>query len=448
MARYRDLDGRHLRVVTAGPAGEDAVELEVETVQSRVRVALVARTRLLDALGRPASAARELLAEDGWVGHRLAVRLAEGRPVTLEKVVALSTSRDRAISECGLDARTAIERAGSLAELLARHSRAWGRLWDRFDIGLACNAGAELALHAHIFHLLQTVSPNTVDLDAGVPARGLHGEAYRGHVFWDELFIFPFLNYERPALTRALLGYRYRRLGAARQLAAQAGFEGALYPWQSGSNGREETQTLHLNPRSGRWLADHSHLQRHVDIAVAYNVWQHYQATGSREFLRHQGVEMLVEIARFWASIATWNAELDRYEILGVMGPDEYHDGYPDADAPGLDNNAYTNVMAAWVLLRACEALELLSPHDRAELTEDLGIGPGELDHWRAVSGRLRVVFHHDGIISQFEGYERLKELDWQATGAATATSSGSTGCSRPRVTAPTATRSPSRPTC
>ena len=124
-----------------------------------------------------------------------------------------------------------------------------------------------------------------------------------------------------------------------------------MYPWQSGSDGREETQRLHLNPRSGRsGPPDKSHRQRHVNVAVAYNVWQYYQATGDLAFLEAYGAEMLLEIARCWASIASYDRARDRYQVLGVMGPDEYHDGYPDRDEPGLDNNAYTNVMAAWVL--------------------------------------------------------------------------------------------------
>lgn len=110
---------------------------------------------------------------------------------------------------------------------------------------------AQRFLRLHVFHLLQTLSPHTADLDVGVPARGLHGEAYRGHVFWDELFVLPYLNTRLPEVTAALLRYRYRRLNAARRLARAAGFAGALYPWQSGSDGREESQVLHLNRDRG-----------------------------------------------------------------------------------------------------------------------------------------------------------------------------------------------------
>jgi trehalose/maltose hydrolase-like predicted phosphorylase len=99
--------------------------------------------------------------------------------------------------------------------------------------------------------------------------RGLHGEAYRGHVFWDEVFVFPFLNLRMPEITRALLLYRYRRLDEARAAARAAGYGDAMFPWQRGSNGREETDTQFFNPRSRRWMADHSHLQRYVGTAVA-----------------------------------------------------------------------------------------------------------------------------------------------------------------------------------
>jgi alpha,alpha-trehalase len=290
---------------------------------------------------------------------------------------------------------------------------AWSHLWQRFDIRIEASERAQMILRLHIFHLMQTVSTNTIDLDAGVPARGLHGEAYRGHIFWDELFVFPLLNFRLPAITRALLNYRFRRLPAARRAARDAGCAGAMYPWQSGSDGREESQALHLNPRSGRWLPDNSRLQRHINLAVAYNVWLYVQVTGDEEFLRFRGAPMLVEIARFWASVATYNRLSGRYEICGVMGPDEYHDAYPDREEPGLDNNAYTNVMVVWLFTRLLELLEGLPDHHRQELWEMLTLSREELDRWEDISRRMVVAFH-DGVISQFEGYGDLLEFDWE----------------------------------
>jgi trehalose/maltose hydrolase-like predicted phosphorylase/beta-phosphoglucomutase-like phosphatase (HAD superfamily) len=412
--RYRDLNSHHLQLLHAGQADQETLELQVETTQSHIRVALAARTRLLRD-GQTAPADRRLVAEPGFVAHQLALELEQGHPATVEKIVALFTSRDRAVSESLLDARAAAGVAPSFAGLATRHQGAWNSLWRRFDIELdSANQWAQTVLRLHIFHLLQTVSPHSVHLDVGVPARGWHGEAYRGHIFWDEMFIFPFFNLQRPDLAAALLGYRHARLGAAREAARAAGYGGAMFPWQSGSNGQEETQRLHLNPKSGRWLPDHSHLQRHVNIAIAYNVWQHYLVTGSIAFLRFTGAELLVEIARFWASSTSFNTEEGRYEIHGVMGPDEYHEAYPDADQPGLRNNTYTNVMAVWVLQRALEALAELPAHYRQELIQELTLHNEELDHWRDITHKMKVVFHTDGVLSQFEGYEQLEEFDWE----------------------------------
>ena len=159
------------------------------------------------------------------------------------------------------------------------------------------------SLRLHVFHLLQTVSPHSIDLDVGIPARGLHGEAYRGHVFWDEMFVLPFLNLRLPEVARSMLLYRWRRLPQARASARSAGHRGAMFPWQSGATGREESQTLHLNPRSGRWLPDNSHLQRHIGLAVAYNTWRYYEATGDVDFLTEYGAELILSVAR---SGPTW----------------------------------------------------------------------------------------------------------------------------------------------
>jgi trehalose/maltose hydrolase-like predicted phosphorylase len=273
----------------------------------------------------------------------------------------------------------------------------------------------QLLLRLHIAHVLQVCSRNTADLDAGLPARGLNGEAYRGHVFWDELYAFPFFNVRLPEVTRGLLMYRYRRIGEARAAAREEGFQGTMFPWQSGSEGTEETQRVHLNPVSGRWELDLSRRQRHVNAAIFWNIWQYFQTTHDQAFLRDYGAEMMLEITRFWASIAHFNPERERYEIHGVMGPDEFHEKYPDAPQGGLRNNAYTNVMVAWLCDVAGKLLALLPSSRAEELRERLGIGDDELAVWRDMSRRMFVPFHDDGIISQFEGYENLEELDWDA---------------------------------
>ncbi|MEA2191339.1 MAG: hypothetical protein QOI73_1460, partial [Solirubrobacteraceae bacterium] len=155
------------------------------------------------------------------------------------------------------------------------------------------------------------------------------------------------------------------------------------------------------------------HRQRHVNAAIFYNVWHYHQATDDLDFLRDHGAEMMLEIARFWASIAHYDADRDRYEIHGVMGPDEFHEKYPGAGESGLRNNAYTNVMVAWICEQAGTVLGLLTERRRDTLRAKLGLSDEEIDTWREMSRKMFVPFHGDGIISQFEGYEELEELDW-----------------------------------
>uniref|UniRef100_UPI003F55925F glycoside hydrolase family 65 protein n=1 Tax=Peterkaempfera podocarpi TaxID=3232308 RepID=UPI003F55925F len=411
VTRYQGLASRHL-VPRAQDGAGDVVWLEVGMDASPLSIAEAARIRVQNA-GVPAAAKRRTTARQGWVGQDLTVRVGEGRPTTVEKTVAVCTSRDRELGTASpaSSARRLVARAGAFDDLLREHTLCWEQLWRRCrtDTDRPQDTGN---LRLYIFHLLQTCSEHSVDLDVGIPARGLHGEAYRGHVFWDELFILPFFNLRFPERSRAVLRHRHRRLAEARHAAQEEGRAGAMFPWQSGSDGREETQRLHLNPRSGRWLPDRTRLQRHVGSAVAYSVWQYCQATGDADFLARYGAELLLEVARFWSSTAWYDHTCDRYRITGVMGPDEYHTGYPWSARPGIDDNAYTNVMAAWVLGRALESLDLLPPYRRQELSERLGLDREELNRWEEVRRRLAVPFHQ-GVISQFEGYERLEELDW-----------------------------------
>lgn len=414
VARYRDLNGRHLEVEETGPVGEEAVFLTARTLQSRIRMVQAVRTRVwID--DEPAALERRTQSEQNRISQSLSLVAEKNKPVRVEKVLSLYTSRDLAISEPAFEACEDIRHAADFEVLFERHQQAWQRLWRRADLEMAgeeCTP-AQPVLRLHLFHLLQTASMHTTRRDVSIPARGLHGEGYRGHIFWDELFTFPYFNLRLPALTQALLLYRYERLHWARRAAKEAGYKGAMFPWQSGSDGREESQVLHLNPESGRWIPDNSHTQRHVNAAIAYNVWQYFQATDDMEFLSFYGAEMLIEIAQFWASIATYNPDRGRYEIRGVMGPDEFHTRYPDREELGLDNNAYTNVMAAWVLKTTCAMLDMLGEDRKAELLQLLDVSPEDLLRWQDISKRMFVPFQPSGLISQFEGWDSLEELDW-----------------------------------
>jgi trehalose/maltose hydrolase-like predicted phosphorylase len=411
VARYRQLEGRHLDPVSPRTFGPEVIALRVRTRQSTIYVAEAARTRVFRG-SEQLEPARTLYQMEDYIQQALSFDVSQDVPVRVEKLVAFYTSYDRAISEPLGAAGKSARRYPGFEEALRRHSDAWDELWRACDMQLPGEPRVQLLLRFHTAHILQVCSRHTADLDAGVPARGLNGEAYRGHVFWDELYVYPFLNMRLPEITRELLMYRFRRLGEARAAAEEAGYRGAMFPWQSGSDGQEETQVVHLNPLSGRWDPDLSHNQRHINAAIFYNVWHYYQATGDVEFIRDYGAEMMLEIARFWASIAHHNPERDRYEIHGVMGPDEFHEKYPGSAEGGLRNNAYTNVMVAWIADIAQQVLDLLPERRQQALRDRLCLTEEELQTWRAMARKMFVPFH-DGVISQFEGYEALKELDW-----------------------------------
>jgi len=417
VARYRGLESQHLDHLGTRQMDDDLIALQVRTRQSRIEIAMVAR-HVLYQDGHPIHPESRLDADHAQIFLHYPLTLQQDQPLRIEKTIALHSSRDLAITEPLSAAETSIVRAAPFEELLDEHQQAWKQLWEECDIKVEApqNDDANMKLRLHIFHLLQTVSLHSIDQDVSVPARGWHGEAYRGHIFWDELFIFPYLTLRIPILTRALLRYRYRRLPEARANAQAAGLKGAMYPWQSGSTGREETQKIHLNPKSGRWLPDTSYRQRHINAAIALNIWRYYEITEDYEFLYDYGAEMFFEISRFWASLARYNLKTGQYEIHEVMGPDEYHTAYPDTppqEEKGLNNNAYTNVMAAWILCRARDIAELLPEERYSKLREKLKLDKRELRHWDSISRNLFIPFHGDRIISQFEGYENLEEFDW-----------------------------------
>lgn len=405
----RLLENRHFDLVAEGVHNGTDPWVEVRTVESHVTVAVASRCRLTVPSGGEGRPGTPALA--GSPGAVMTTRVDPDQRVTLEKVAALYTSRDRAIDEPRSASLLACDSAGSFGEVLKDHRVAWDQLWRRSELAISDGESSTKTLNLHFFHLLQVASPQIVDLDTGLGARGLHGEGYSGHVFWDSLFAFPVLNLRLPEVSRALLGYRWRRLPAARRAAESAGFSGALFPWQSGSDGRDQTPFTLFNPRSGRWIPDRTRFERHVGLAIAYCAWQYWQVTGDFDFLAGVGADLIFEVARCFASMTCSIEGSDRLHITQVMGPDEFHDRYPWSEEPGVSDNAYTNVMTSWVLWRATEAFEMLRNADRMDVAERLGLGQSEIDRWDSVSRGLAIPFH-EGVISQFDGYERLDPID------------------------------------
>jgi len=411
--RYKALNQKHLQPVMEG-SEKDQQYLLVKTTQSSVEIAEAASYSFFINDDEVDVEMTHTVAP-GSVFGEVSMEVTEGNEYTLEKRVALFTSRPDDHPSPLNAAREALTGCGSFEILLYDSIEAWNNLWNDIDISVEEDAEAQKLLRLHIYHLMVSMSPHNSTIDASITARGLHGEAYRGHIFWDELFILPFYNIHLPETSRAMLMYRYHRLEKAREYAREHGYQGAMFPWQSGSDGREETQVIHLNPLSGKWDPDHSSLQRHVSLAIAYNTWQYYHTTGDLDFLKNYGAEMFLEICRFWASKAVLNPSTGRYSIGKVMGPDEFHEHYPGSEEGGLTDNAYINIMVTWAFRKVPLILDLLGQTAESDLRTRIKLSHEELEHWTVISSRLNLCIDTDGIIAQYDGYFDLKELDWEA---------------------------------
>jgi trehalose/maltose hydrolase-like predicted phosphorylase len=212
VARYRELEGRHLNPVSPRTFGPEVVALKAETRQSNLYISEATRTRVFGG-GAALDASRTLYQMEDYIQQVLAFDVRQGEPTRVEKMVTFFTSRDPAVSDTLVRAARSAARHTDFAAAFARHSAAWDELWRTCDVRASGDDQVQLLLRLHIAHLLQVCSWHTADLDAGMPARGLNGEAYRGHVFWDEMYAFPFFNLRLPEVSRGLLMYALGRLG-------------------------------------------------------------------------------------------------------------------------------------------------------------------------------------------------------------------------------------------
>ena len=415
VARYRRLNANHLNPSSLGSFDKNGIYLSMKTTQSEIEISEAARVRIFTGGKEIKAVNRILKKEKKFICQEFELFVHKRQHYDIEKIVSIYTSRDKNIKGPLAFAMASLKTSPGFDTLLASHEQAWDDLWKKFDIEIEGDSFSQKVLRLHTFHLLQTASVHNRMIDAGLPARGLHGEAYRGHIFWDELFAMSFFNLRAPEVSRALLLYRYRRLSRARKYAKKSGYKGAMFPWQSGSTGEEETQTIHLNPISGKWGPDYSHNQRHVSFAIAYNVWQYWRDTGDIDFLTDYGAEIILSIAQFGASLAEYDRNDNKYHTEGIMGPDEFHERFPGAADSGFKDNAYTNLLIVWTLLKAREILTILPHFHKTYLIKKLHLDKKELFRWKEITHRMNIIFNDDGIISQFDGYFSLQELDWEA---------------------------------
>ena len=294
-------------------------------------------------------------------------------------------------------------------KVVQEHEAAWSERWRRSDIEIAGDPAAERALRFAVYHLNSAANPS--DERVSIGARGLTGEQYRGHVFWDtEIYLLPFYILTWPEAARALLMYRFWTIDGARTKATMMGWRGAMYAWESADTGAETTpdQIVTSDGRIVDVLCGKQ--EQHITADVAYAVWQYWEATRDEEFLLDAGAEIMLDTGRFWSSRAQLEAD-GCCHIRGVIGPDEYHET--------IDDNAFTNVMARWNIRRALDIAALLRerwPDRWGSLSSRLGLVDAELARWRAVAETIATGWNpQTGLFEQFAGYFGLEKIDLAA---------------------------------
>ena len=336
----------------------------------------------------------------GQVAFTIEARI--GCPIHLTKFMVYHTSDAASAEElCGRAEWTMDRVTGQGFEpLLVAQEQYMDDFWRRSDVRVRdirkdrakrTTVEVQQAIRFNLFHILQASARAE---HAGVPAKGLTGQAYEGHYFWDtEIYVLPFLTYTSPRIAKNLLTFRYRMLAQARARAKQLGHRGALFPWRT--IGGEEASAYYAAGTA----------QYHINADIMHALRQYVQATGDERFLWDCGAEMLVETARLWLDLGFYSqAKGGKFCINAVTGPDEY--------TAVVNNNAYTNLMAQENLryaARTVESLRAADPDAYDALVRRTALEPSEVEAWiRAAESmyvpsdeKLEIVLQDDNFLDR-----------------------------------------------
>lgn len=330
-----------------------------------------------------------VLSGDGRDGVIVVAEQLDGDRRTV--VMAGAAGTDVRAARRAAEARLAGLRSRSATDLSRSQRRRWSDRWSRRPVEISGDARAAERVRYALFRLLCLLDH---DDELSLGARGLTGPGYRGHVFWDtDVFVLPAVASVAPTAARAMVEYRLRRLDSARHNARASGFAGARFPWESAASGFEVTPTEVRRPDGETVPIRTGELELHIGADICWAIERYRRWTRSDEVLTAGGAELTAEVARFWASRATQDSD-GSVHLRGVIGPDEYHED--------VDDNAFTNAMAAWTLRRAA-----------AIVTEGWQVGTDdEADTWRELAGRLATGYDpRTGRHEQFAGYDQLQPV-------------------------------------
>ncbi len=286
------------------------------------------------------------------------------------------------------------------------HGNKWRERFRESRIKITGNAYDQKLVDFALYHLITAgeFSGNHYS----IPARNLSGESYEGHVFWDaEMYLLPFYTYTKPEIARNLIMYRYNTLDGARQNAANEGYKGASFAWESTDSGLESAPEMTVLPNGEIIMIYSGKYENHLSSGIAYTVWKYWQATSDDEFTADYGAEILFETARFCASLLKKQDD-GLYHINNIIGPDEYHEC--------VDNNAYTNYMVKNnfdIAVKTYEWMKSKFPEKLAKLKEKINLEDNEAEDWREFKENIYSGYNpQTKLFEQFKGYYELENID------------------------------------
>jgi len=293
-------------------------------------------------------------------------------------------------------------------ELFKVHSSIWEEKWDILDIKLKGDLNDQLALRFNLYHNIISTPSHSDKLPIG--ARGLSCQAYQGAAFWDqEIFNLPMFLFTETETAKNILKYRYHTLDGARKKAEDLGYAGAFYAWISGKSGEELCPSFFFKDViSGRKIRNHfNDWQIHVSPDISYAIWQYYLASSDTEFIVNYGAEILFEVARFLHSRVHYNKFKDQYEVIRLLGPDEYHEN--------VDNNAFTNYQSQFALKKALYFYFKLNneyPEKLEKLKDKIDLSENEVTAWQEIAEKIYLPQpdQENKLIEQFDGYFDLED--------------------------------------
>ncbi len=404
------LNGSHFSRQSAGEK-EGVRVTESVTGEQGIRIFTAAshRWEVNDPLEEPGVVRETASATPRFNGETLRVRLDSGDSLVLFKAASIYTSNDT--SEPESKAIQSVLAAGERGwEALGRvHREIWDRYWKDTDVRITGDDRAQALLRYNIYQNMIAVPAHTDHLPVG--ARGLSCQAYQGAAFWDEeIFNLPMFLYTRPEIARRILTYRYKTLDGARRKAERLGYRGAYYAWISGETGDELCPSFFFKDvLTGKKIHNHfNDWQMHVSPDIVYALWQYWEVTRDWDFLREMGAEMTFEVCRFIHSYGFYKPHRDRYEMIRLLGPDEYHEN--------VDNNFFTNFQCQFALRRGVwiyRQLQEKDPDRLQEVARKIGLQARDVTDWDAMAGKMYIPSPdpESSLIEQFDGYFQREDV-------------------------------------